>query len=77
MPHAKIIVEGDFSPWEIAQVIQKIRELDRPDRTVLLGVDAPGFSRGQQEAVFEFLDRAAFMEIVGLFRSYDEEAHHG
>jgi hypothetical protein len=67
----KIIIEADLSPWETAQIIQNVRELDRPWRTILLAIDAPEFSLAQQMAVFDFLKPP--MEIVGLFRKYFEE----
>lgn len=68
----KIVIEADLSPWELAQVIQKVRELDltKPERELFIGVDAPEYNQAQQQAVFEFLDPP--LEIVGLFRKYEE-----
>lgn len=66
----KIIIEADLSPWELAQIIQKVRELDVLEREIFIGVDAPEYNQAQQQAVFEFLDPP--LELVGLFRKYEE-----
>lgn len=71
----KITIEADFSPWELAQVIQKVRDLDHPERAIRMGADAPEFSMAQMQAVFAFLDPP--MENIGFFRKYDEEMNHG
>ena len=67
----KILIIADFSPWELAQVIQKVRDLDRPKRAIRMGADAPEFSRAQMQAVFAWLDPP--MEIVGFFRKDYQE----
>ena len=66
----KIIIEADLSPWELAQIIQKVRELAVLEREIFIGVDAPEYNQAQQQAVFEFLDPP--LELVGLFREYEE-----
>ena len=68
----KIIIEADFSPWEAAQVLQLVRDLDRnggPGRTIFIGLDAPEFSQEQAKATLDFLQPP--MENIRFF-STDE-----
>jgi hypothetical protein len=67
----KIIIEADFSPWEIAWVIQAARKLDRTGRTIFIGLDAPEFSQGQAKAVLDFLDPP--MENIRFFPNEHQE----